>query len=694
MKKIIVYTFSGIIFTGFLVFSTNFFIQTKMNQSLKTLEEFVYTFISFIQPNHPNELVFSYRNTYFHIFQGFKIHKIKVEFKNTKDFCKIENLFVHLKITTLFTTFQPKSISINNLDCELNEQSNLYQILNQIFMYLQQNNFNVYIKGISINHSLRSYEGIILNFIPENDKIKIEGKWRNQDQYIHISGRWYPNHEINRIHFEFINLTQNFSFDHKIESYRLHPFFKVFNLKAHYVLNGKGSIDITPLGFANNFYGKIDKIQIKAEFLHTKNLSGEFQYSYIKAFHKEYLKEYFDFKNPINQIKLEYEKDDYNYTGKIHLKVYVDNDSIKTNFNSKGGFEFGLDLQNKNKNVLISGNLNIEKFIFLQKKSLPYIFIKKAIITTTSPNNFDYFIYGTMNSLDFHYIGNMNFHSKGNPYWKIKGNFDLIETNYQILWDMLYDFYQYARLEAKKKDAKKYQDLGPAWENKFFESELYRNFIKNINIETKLHFLNPKPNNLPSLKGIFQMNEQRLSLHLDGEHKNSWFRTQYMIDFLQIIPLHNFYVSTSLEKPELELSFFCNHCKDHMNRLFFEYSSTSNGLYYKDIYLNNTSNLKFEIDAIFVNNDYRIEFVEKLIDIDLKNKLSKLKVHYTSSGIIYNPVGIELDTAEYYLRGSGSFSLVEGGSIKCYFQNKQERIIRDFSFIIRKDGVWIPSYLY
>ncbi len=693
MKKLIFYIFSSIIFIGFVVFSTNFLIQIKLNESVKNKEGFLKEFVSFLKPEN-EELGYSYLNANFHIFQGLKVHKLKFELKNKKDYCKIENLYIYFKLTSILKTLEAKSINIENLECEFYKKTNFYYLLNQIFDFIMKYNLNINIKGISFNDNLKAYQNIKLNLTPEKEKVIIYGNWRSENQSIRIFGSWLPYTEKNRIYFEFQNLLIKILIDNTVERFKLNPTFKIFQIKSNFYLNGKGSIDITPLGFANNVYGKLYNFELESGFINAKNITGEFHYSYIEAFQKDYLKEVLNFKNNMNEIKFVHEKEDQFYNSNINLKMNIDNHLIKTDFNSKGGVELNLNLESKNKNISIQGNFNLEKFILLQKKSQPNIFIKKAEFTTISPNHFYYFINGTINSLDFNYSGNINYYYDKVPSWVIKGNFDLLETNYQIIFDMLYEFYKQAKIEAEKKDAKKYQDLGPAWENKFYESDLYKNFIKNINFETKINLINATQKNLPTIKGLLQLNEQRLQMNLNGDYQNSWIRMSYSIDFLQMIPVHNFYVNLNLYKPAIELSFFCNQCKESINKIIFEYSSTSNGLYYKDIYLNNSSNLKFEVDSIFINNDYRIELIEKLMNINLKNKLIKLKLQYSSSGIIYNPILIELESDEYYIRGNGSYSLIQGGTIKCYFQNKQERFYRDFSFIIRKDSIWIPSYLY
>lgn len=693
MKKLIFYIFFGIIFIGLIVFSTNFFIQIKLNETIKTHETFVNEFISFVQPNN-NEINYSYLNTNFHIFQGLKIHRLKIELKNTKDICKIENIFINFKIYSIFRNLEPKSIYIDNLECEFNSQTDFYNIINQLFSFIIKYKLNVTVRGISIDNTLKKFNGLKLEFIPEKDKVVIIGKWENQNQSLRVMGSWIPDSEKNRIHFEFKNLVNEILIDNKIERFKINPITKIIEIKTNFSFNGKGSIDITPLGFANNIYGNLYNFELESGLFEIKNITGEFQYSYVKGFNKDYFKETLNFKNSSNEISFEHEKENQQYNSDLKTKIYIDNKLIKTNFNTKGDIELNLNLQSKNKSFLITGNLNLEKFILLQKKSIPYIFIKKAVITSTIPDNFQYFINGTINSLDFNYTGNMNFYLDKIPSWIIKGDFNLLETNYQILFDMIYEFYLMAKQEAESKDAKKYQDLGPAWENKFFESDFYKNYIKNINFDTKINFLNPVEKNIPNIKGQLQINEQRLQLNLDGNQGNSWIRLNYNMDFLQIIPVHSFYVNVNLNKPQIELSFLCKNCKDYINKILFEYTSNSNGIYYKDIYLNNSSNLKFEVDSVFINNDYRLELIEKLININLKDKLIKLKLQYSSSGIIYNPIFMELETAEYYLRGNGTYSLVEGGLIKYYFQNKQDKTFRDFSFIIRKDRLWIPSYLY
>ncbi|GIW23691.1 MAG: hypothetical protein KatS3mg068_2698 [Candidatus Sericytochromatia bacterium] len=374
--------------------------------------------------------------------------------------------------------------------------------------------------------------------------------------------------------------------------------------------------------------------------------------------------------------------------------LFINNSNIKTPINSKGNIDFDIKIFESDKNFDLSSIINLNKFILLQEKFFPIIFLKNATINSNSMNQFLLNIDGTINSLDFNYNASLNFDFNLFPSWKINGTFTLLETNYQVLLDLFSDLYNYYIKDATKENAPKYEDLGPAWENKFSNSNFYKIYLRNISINNNIQFLNPKQKNIPELKGNFITNDKILTLSLNGDNQKSHIIIQYNIDYLQMVPFHNLFLLFDLKQPELEIPFLCKNCKKYINRTLFSYTSNFNGIYIADFYLNNTSNLKFEVDSIIIENDYRREMIEKLLSIDLANIPVQLKINYSSYGVIYTPIQIETENEKYILRGFGNYNIFNGGKLNFYFYNKETKLNRNFVIKIRKDGIWIPSYLY
>ncbi len=691
-KKIFFYTFIFLISSGISIFFINFYIEEKIKEKDVINHFFRNNFINQIKDF--DNIEFQYGGSIFHIFNGLRISDIRVNFPKTKDSCKIDHVIIQFPFLKYDS---PKKLILINLVCNNLYRSNLNDFLNNIFQVVLKNNLELELYDLKLPETQYNLSKINLLFIPlVENKIKINGKYEVENEKIEIFGTWDINNPQNRIHFnvsnyKFITIKNLF-----VEIGKFHDFSNIFreNFKIEMLINGKGSIDFTNQGYAFNLYGNFKNLKSNFLFFTTDNIKGKLNYTEIQSFKKDYFKQDWEVDSlnvnlAINNL-FEKNLNQFNISGKL----LVNNSNIKTSFNSNGNLEFQVKVIESPNRIEIIPYIKLNKFILLQKKYLPIIFFKEAKLFPIENNHYKIDINGTLHSLNFYYNSTVNFNDKISPKWNIKGDFVLSETDYQKLFELFTEIYTHYILEFRQENKLRNIDFGSSVNLKFLETYFYKIYLKNIFIDLNLSLNNPKQKNLPELKGNLKSNDTNFRIQLMGNNSMSNIMTQYLIDYLSKNTYHNIILNFDLKKPEIELPIFCNTCKNMIEKIVFSYNSNGNVSNLADLYFNNSSTLKFEVEPIFLHNDYRIDMIENLLNLSIKNYPQKLRINYSSFGVIFNPIQIELDNELFNLKGYGDYNIFNSGSLNFNFYHKQKNLFRNFVIKIRKDGIWIPSYFY
>jgi len=691
-KKIFLYSFILLISFGVIVFLINFYIEEKIKEKDVINHFFRNDFINQIKDFDNIEL--QYGGSNFHILNGLRISGIRINFPKTKETCKMDHLILQFPFLTFDT---PKKMIFINLECNTISKFNLNDFLSNIFQLVLKNNLELEIYDLKLPENQYNLSKINLLFIPQKEnKVKIQGKYQIENNKIEIFGTWDINNPQNRIHFN-IN---NYKFE-TIKNifdvlWKFHNYSDVFkeNIKTEMIINGKGSIDITNQGYAFNLYGNFKNLKSNFLFFTIDNMNGKLNYTEIQSFKKDYNKQDWEVESSYINLTINklFEKNlnQFNITGKL----LVNNSNIKTAFNSNGNIEFRVKVMESPNRLDITPSIKLNKFILLQKKYLPVIFFKEANLYNIDNNHFKLDINGTIHSLNFNYNSTVKFNDNISPKWNIKGDFVLSETDYQKLIDLFTEIYTHYILEFKQENNLRNINFGSSVNLKFLETNFYKIYLKNLFIDLNLSLNNPKQKNLPEIKGNLNSNDTNFKIQLKGNNSMSNIMTQYLIDYLSKNTYHNISLNFDLKKPEIELPLFCNTCKNMIEKIVFSYNSNGNVSNLADLYFNNSSTLKFEVEPILLQNDYRIDMMENLLNLSIKNFPQKLRINFSSFGVIFNPIQIELDNEQFNLKGYGDYNIFNSGSLNFNFYHKQKNLYRNFIIKIRKDGIWIPSYFY
>ena len=691
-KKIFLYSFILLISFGVIVFLINFYIEEKIKEKDVINHFFRNDFINQIKDFDNIEL--QYGGSNFHILNGLRISGIRINFPKTKETCKMDHLILQFPFLTFDT---PKKMIFINLECNTISKFNLNDFLSNIFQLVLKNNLELEIYDLKLPENQYNLSKINLLFIPQKEnKVKIQGKYQIENNKIEIFGTWDINNPQNRIHFN-IN---NYKFE-TIKNifdvlWKFHNYSDVFkeNIKTEMIINGKGSIDITNQGYAFNLYGNFKNLKSNFLFFTIDNMNGKLNYTEIQSFKKDYNKQDWEVESSYINLTINklFEKNlnQFNITGKL----LVNNSNIKTAFNSNGNIEFRVKVMESPNRLDITPSIKLNKFILLQKKYLPVIFFKEANLYNIDNNHFKLDINGTIHSLNFNYNSTVKFNDNISPKWNIKGDFVLSETDYQKLIDLFTEIYTHYILEFKQENNLRNIDFGSSVNLKFLETNFYKIYLKNLFIDLNLSLNNPKQKNLPEIKGNLNSKDTNFKIQLKGNNSMSNIMTQYLIDYLSKNTYHNISLNFDLKKPEIELPLFCNTCKNMIEKIVFSYNSNGNVSNLADLYFNNSSTLKFEVEPILLQNDYRIDMMENLLNLSIKNFPQKLRINFSSFGVIFNPIQIELDNEQFNLKGYGDYNIFNSGSLNFNFYHKQKNLYRNFIIKIRKDGIWIPSYFY
>lgn len=691
-KKILVYIFITILFLGFFIFTINFIISVQIKKSDYLNQNFKKELEKAIKKE---DIKFEFLNYEYNIFTGLRVNEIRLLDSQNQLLCQFDNIIIQWKFG-FFSVKEIKKIILTKPDCKIFNKENLFEFLSDFSDLLLEKEIELQIEGISQILEFTSLNQISINFFPilKEKKIKIRGSGiQNQRKVLKFYGYWYLDKDL-KIHFEFnefLILEEQF-FEKMLNG----KFDKIIpDLKIEFMTLGKGSIDITKEGYAFHFYTNFKELKVDNNFLRFYQPKGKIKYLRVRNWNYTQLKEEVQiFAEQISFYIQKFQENSKNFL-EFKISLNLDNQLLKTNWNSKGKIFLSGNLIENSKEVYLNLNGEINNLLILQKLYYPVIYIEYGKINSIKNNFFDFLAKGKFNAQDFDFLGKVEFNPNQTPVWNIKTKFVLKSTDYQNLFKTGLELLKYLKSEALKENAIQFTDLGPAWENKFQKSELYSLYLKNIFFISDIEFKNPKQN-LPELLGSLKNSENGFFIDLKSDPylEQKRFQISYKIDYLSIVPFHNFSVDINLNSLDINLPFFCNKCEKFIKKIYFNYSSSSNGLYIADLYLNNTSSFYLEIQNINLENESKRELLERFLEKDWKKDFFNLKIKFNTQGANYLPIEIELENENIHLKGFGNYNVFTEGKLTFYFYDKKNQLNRNFNIKIRKDGTWIPLYFF
>lgn len=693
-KKLLVYVFFIILFLGLFTFSINFIISVQIKKSDYLNQYFKKEIEKAIKKE---DIKFEFLNYEYNIFTGLKINEIRLLDSQNQLLCQFENIIIQRKFNN-FSIKEIKKIILKKPDCKISTKENFFEFFSYLMEVLLEKEIELQIEEMTQVLEFSSLNKVYANFSPilKEKRIRITGNGiQNHNKVLKFYGYWYLNRELkNTIHFEFKEfMIQEEKFFKKILNSK---FDKIIpDLKIEFITYGKGSIDITKEGYAFHFYTNLKDLKVISNFLNFYQPTGKIKYLRVKSWNHTQFKE--EVQIIAEQILFSIQKMQEGNKDFFEFKISLnlDNQFLKTNWNSKGKIDLAGNFIDSSKEIYLNLNGEINNLLLLQKLYYPVIYIEYGKINSIKNNFIDFFTKGKFNSQDFNFSGNFQINSDRIPVWNIKTKFVLNSTDYQNLFKTTLELFKYLKSEALKENAIQFTDLGPAWENKFQKSELYSLYLKNIFFVTDIELKNPKQD-LPELLGSLQSSENGFFIDLKSSPylEEKKIQISYKIDYLSIVPLHNFSVNINLNSLDINLPFFCNQCEKFIKKFYFNYSSISNGLYIADLYLNNTSNFYLEIQNINLENESKRELLERFLEKDWKKDFFNLKIKFNTQGANYLPIEIELENENIQLKGYGNYNLFTEGKLTFYFFDKKNQLHRNFNIKIRKDGTWIPLYFF
>ncbi|MFN3605139.1 MAG: hypothetical protein ACK4UJ_10550 [Leptonema sp. (in: bacteria)] len=674
-----------------------FFIFNQIKSTSFLEQIFIPEFVNKIKMDNKN-ITFEYLNYDYNLFLGLEINEIRIKHIETQEIlCYIEDLVIQVGVLESFFSkdIKIKKIVIKKPKCNFKTE-NFYNRIANLQKFLLDNNIKLEMIHLEKIEAFSFLEGLEIFFYPieKERKVRITGKITEKEKtIIKIYGFWFEDsgHSKNTIHFDLYNFPVYYdSFFKNFLGIDPKPLFSDF--KISFRMSGKGSIDITTEGYAVHFFTNFQDFQLGTSFFWINQLDGKIKYLVVKEWNDSIEKKEITIYSPSLSLYMDKFKERDSQFMRFDLHLPIDNSQIKTVWNSKGIISFKGSIR-KAKDIGISIEGTIDKLVLLHKAKFPVVFISKANLFSTKDHAVEFHIDGKFNSVDFRYLGVVEFDFHKVPIFNIRSKYIMPSVDYQILFESAIQIFQTTKEEALKENAIQFTDFGPAWENKFQNSEIYKNYLKNTNFLSEIEFKNPKQN-LPEILGTIKNTEMGFSLSLQGNHPHNLIKINYSIDYLATVPYHNFSILVNLKNSEISLPFFCKNCESHIKRIYFNYNSNANGLYIADLYLNNNSSFILEIDNINLDNNDKKELLEKFLETSWKNEFFNLRAKFSSYGAIYNPIDIQIENEKINLKGYGSYNIFSEGKLTFYFLDKKNPIQRNFNLKIRRDGTWVPLYFY
>ncbi|MDW7975784.1 MAG: hypothetical protein RMI35_04420 [Leptospiraceae bacterium] len=677
------YVFLFILVSSFGIFLINYQINKKFQN--KELTTNLFKKFSFLDSTK-----ITYQYATFHIMRGLKINHAQIQ--NEKFECNIETVLIEFQLFQLSNT--PKKIIMKELSCSEKKDLLNYNNLQSIAENIKKHNITWKFQNLKlINHKL-DLQNFEITITPKEDYIEITGFFiEGVNKTIKIHGNWDTKSDLNRIHFTIQNhaFKKERFFEEFIDVIKTEKQSQFLNDKLHFYFNGRGSIDLSIKGFSFNVIGKYHNLKGNMSFLELNDINGNLHYTTTSNYDKSIFHEEYKIQIQSKEIQLSklIQKDQKEI--KIQGEIPIDNQKIKTQWNTKGNVFFQIDWIEKNFIHTIKSTLSGRNLIVLHSKELPLVFIESVELKPIIDNQWELLLKGKIDTLPFSFVGSLFYSPKSFPKWVFKGSLSGSSLDYQSVFDIAYKLIHHQRNKFQEDSLKTIEYTKP-WKDKFIKTDFYQNVIKNTKIEIQIEFLQPKQN-LPELKGKFIMNELEARLDLYGNQPSSKIQMNYSVNFLTNIPQQHFNFFTQAEEPQIEIPFLCNLCANSIKKLEFQYTTSARGLKQQDFYLNNSSSLRLDVDSVILKNDYRKEMIEKLLQIQIQDPV-RMKLEYSSAGAYFHPVFILIENSQFLLRGTGNFNIYVGGEINFHFYDKQKLLNKNFLIKLRKDGAWIPSYFY
>lgn len=599
------------------------------------------------------------------------------------------------------------SLILYNGKFNLNQKTSPRDQLDQIITFLKNESIDIELRNITIKETKESavkdihFSATIKGQEPE---IKAWLNYKNS-KVLTIQGNW-KSEPLERLYINLHSLPLAIS-------QLILPYLST-NTKIKWKdgnISGQGSIDLTSEGYALHLRGRFQNVAflIEPSKFEVKDVEGSYEQMIVGSF-----------TDGMRQL-----------TMKLRSPFIDHNIEIDSNFESK--FSGTLRLES-NRNISLPypiSSAEVEYSIGLKSNSLQSKF-QYGTSKTITP---DLHIWFKQLTLDFNeafqsipkitivdghidgsdkltisipgLIGNSKFHLKsdtvpnfrinnGEYIWGHQSNFvlDIEQASIDTLLIqselLANDILHYVNSSG----AVRSEDFGPTWENKFFNSATYRQFIEPAVLNGEIRFnkftdIASSPLSIQFRHRIpiteFIINKPFDSMSIEG---------YYRIHFDQALPLHDakFEIHDQGQPFYSHLFAESNLTVKPVESFDLSYTFQSEGVYLADLYYKSVTALNLKSKHLPIERDYRLDLISRLLNIhSAPLRYIDLDLQRHSSGSLFKPIILRIDIEGITINGNGEFNIYEGGFIRFHSFNQKNASQDRFEIRIRPDRVWIPS---
>ena len=482
-------------------------------------------------------------------------------------------------------------------------------------------------------------------------------------------------------------------------------------------LSGQGSIDLTSEGYALHLRGKFHNVGfvIESSKFEAKQIEGSYEQMIVGSFNDGMRQLNMKLRSSFIDHNVEIDsKSQSKYSGTLRLEP---NRNINLPYPiSSAEIEYSIGLKSSSTPLKFSygqtKTIDPDLHIWLKQltfdftesfQSIPKITIIDGHIDGSEMLNIS--IPGSIGSSKFHLKAETkpNFRINNDEFiWGHQSNFILTIDKASI--DNL--LIQSERLSndilsyVSSGQAVRSEDFGPTWENKFFNSATYRQFIEPATINGEI-IINKvadieSSKSTENLTVLFRhrMPITELIFKTPQDQNQTTLEGYYRIHYDQALPLHDskFEIHTQSQKFYSHLFTESNLEVKPVESFDLKYTFQSEGIYLADLYYKSTTALFLKSKNLPVQKDYRLDLLSRLLNLHSEPlRYIDLDMQRHSSGSLFKPIVIRIDIEGITINGNGEFNIYEGGLIRFHSFDQKNGSQDRFEIRIRPDRVWIPS---
>ncbi|MBX7057162.1 MAG: AsmA family protein [Leptospirales bacterium] len=240
-------------------------------------------------------------------------------------------------------------------------------------------------------------------------------------------------------------------------------------------------------------------------------------------------------------------------------------------------------------------------------------------------------------------------------------------------------------------ESSKAEDRGPLWQNKFFETGVYRAYLENLKLEAVLDWIHPGEG-LPELVPVqIAMRQGFFSVRIPQiQAERAQLQLRYETNFQSYIPTQAIEFRLHSAAPALSLERFTGQ-SDVPADYDVSFAFSGEGVFPGDLVQRSYSRLSLQCSPFSIDRGQRLELLRHALNLpDGPMQMKRFNWVRTTDGP-KTIVAARAETDALDLNLSGEYGIGLGGRLELRYVRLADGARTSVPVIVQPDGQWTPS---